>query len=153
MTIETEIKVLDCEHIEVTREHDPSDRWSGEDTHTEHHIEGVAIASKKSSWDLIVNFELKFEKDYCLVFAIYNSGDSFSHHSGKIAFVGLYESDEDAEAVKKILEVPCKENDYGREIGLHGKKETFFMPWNDYFSSLTYIEVQGVQRIGHSRFL
>ena len=97
----SKIKVIDQFYTETTRDADPEDEWSAEDTSTSHYIEGIEISEKY--FDLVVPFEVLPDKIYYLVVGNYSRGDSFHQEEGCIEFIDLYESVEKAKACVSAL--------------------------------------------------
>ena len=93
----TNLRINDSAYTEVTRERDPDDRWSGEDTYTGHSIESFHVVSDDDYCDISVAFDIDDGRDYYLLYAIYSTGDSFSHDEGCIALIDLFETKEMAE--------------------------------------------------------
>lgn len=149
----TGIKIKDYSYTDVTRERDPEDRWSGEDTDTSHDIQGFTVTKGKEYFDLEVPFKIKPNTPYYLLYCIYGTGDSFSRNEGQIEFVGLYESKKLAEKNAKAIEAQNKEykTNYSMKDGYSvtltansGEKFKFHAPWNGYFECLNDIEVEPV---------
>jgi hypothetical protein len=149
------IKVIDDTYTKVTRPHDPEDQWSGEDTYTSHSIEGIEIVKKNEYYDLETEFKILPNKDYYLLYAIYSTGDSFSHHEGKIDYIYLYKTASKAEAAKTILEnhdTESKDWDerFNKTIKTEkGKNLKLYISWAGYFESLTSVNIEMVRIISH----
>lgn len=99
----------------------------------------------------MVGFEIKPDKTYYLVSVIYSTGDSFSHHSGKIDYIELYESLEMAEATKKMIldsyALKDKEESYSVEI-LNNSGTAYKISsssWVGYFESLEDVQIDAIK--------
>lgn len=149
----TDIEIINISYTEVTRERNPEDEWDADDTCTSNNIEGFRIIKPNSRWksvDLTVDFEPKVDKTYYLVYVIYSTGDSFSHHEGCVDYIFLYENLEFAEATKKMIEDAYKKKDkeesYSVEI-FNDKGELFKISsssWVGYFETLTDVVIDYV---------
>lgn len=81
-------------YVEVTREADPEEEYSGEDTQTSHWVNGLNVVEDNSFHvgGAFTKDELKnADNKVFLVNVIYSTGDSFSHQdSGSIEFVECF---------------------------------------------------------------
>ena len=136
-------------HTTVSREAESDDQWDRDDTSTSWSVYGLVISDNKPTG--YGSEEIDVPDDFCkvddilyAVYAVYSDGDSFGRDDGhNLEFIMAYKSKEAAEKAKKILE-SCK--DYNCEIELeNGKTLTFGIPWNGYFESLDYINVEEFQ--------
>lgn len=159
------LKVTAHSYGEVTREADPNDRWSGEDTTSSWNVEGISLA--KEYPNVTACFPVEAGDTVYLVFGVYSTGDSFSHHEdGSIDYIDVYKTHAKAEATAKTLRehnnwyrgmndrwapITAKERKalskkyksaYSLEIVReNGSKMSVHIPWNGYFETLSYIEV------------
>lgn len=149
----TEISIINECEIRVTREREPDEEWSGESTESSNYVSGFNIVDDIliHSADLVVGFEIKPDKTYYLVSVIYSTGDSFSHHSGKIDYIELYESLEMAEATKKMIldsyALKDKEESYSVEI-LNNAGTPYKISsssWVGYFESLEDVQIDAIK--------
>lgn len=99
--------------------------------------------SNGKSYDILVPFEPQPDRPYYLIYGIYSSGDSFGSSSGNLHFVGLFEHQEDAVAIAKLLEGASK------DFSIKYKEQTYYIPWNGYFESLERLEMCPI-RLGDS---
>jgi hypothetical protein len=144
------IQILNKSYTEVVRERDPDEEWDADDTSTSNNVYGFKVAesnSKNQIVDIVVDYEIKPDKTYYLVSVIYSSGDSFSHHTGNIDYIMLYDNLEMAEATKKIIEDSYKRKDkeqsYSVEI-LNNNGELFIISsscWVGYFETLEEVKI------------
>jgi hypothetical protein len=161
------LKVLHDRYVEVTREHDPDDRWSGEDTSSTWEVSGIVLRAPKDYPDLVPCFLVEAGDEVHLVYLVYSTGDSFSHsEDGCISFIDVYKTREKAEHAAK-----CVREHHSWYRGMHdycvpmsakqrkalGKKykseytvdlvredgsiNSEHAGWNGYFDRLSYIEV------------
>lgn len=123
----------------VTRERDMNDEWSGEDTHTDWSVEGIEL-HEKNTFDAVPNYlNAKSGDSVWALYAVYSTGDSFSHdRDGRLEFINVFATSEDAEAAAKILKNASGEAVYPIS---NGSMIRFgYVPWSGYFESLSYIE-------------
>ena len=91
-------------YTEVTREHDPSDRWSGEDTYTSWTVTGLSRNKPNGNYRA-VDIEYEPTGIVYLVFAVYSTGDSFGlAEGGGFEVIDLYQTYEEASACANALE-------------------------------------------------
>jgi len=159
------LKVLHDRHVEVTRERDETDRWSGEDTTSSWTVNGLVKTDDYP--DLVPCFAVETGDAVYLVYLVYSTGDSFSHsENGCINFVDVFKTREKAEHVAQCIR---EHNSWYK--GMHenwkpmtaeqrktlGKKynseytielvredgsiNSESAGWNGYFDHLSYIEV------------
>lgn len=99
------IRVINDSYTYVTREQNKDDAWDADDTKTINRIEGIQIVSDKGWNDLTTSFDVKEGEVYYLLYAVYDTGDSFHRSDGQIEYVGLYQSRDVAEDnAKRIKE-------------------------------------------------
>lgn len=137
--------VVKDQYCHTTREHDPEDRWSGEETCTDTSVWGFEVTSEDKYWDGIAKFDLEYDKDYFLVYAIYSTGDSFSRHDGQFDVADLFETMDEAKEVKKILDGFDK-NGEGQTVQI-SEGINYHVPWWGYFEYLEYVEIEVVRRM------
>lgn len=123
----------------------------GREEYRSNNILSFSVVEKNSFYDLIRSLPIEKDKSYYLLYGTYSSGDSFSTSSGNIEYVDLYNSFEEAEEVRKILEENAENfrkeglktgNFYSAKIKTHsGKELDFHCPWNGYFESLTDLAI------------
>lgn len=109
-------------YCEVTRESDPDDQYSGEDTSTSHWVNGLKVVND-NTFDVGGSFseaELKkADNKVYMVNVIYSTGDSFSSNSGSgIEFVECFLTLEKAEKLVALIE-----NHYSLVNKSNGKDE------------------------------
>lgn len=161
------LKVLHDRHIEVTRERDETDRWSGEDTTSSWTVNGLVLTTDYP--DMIPCFPVQPDDDVYLVYLVHSTGDSFSHsENGCISFIDVYKTHEKAEQAAKCIRehnswykgvhenwtpMTAKQRktlskkykseytvDLFREDGSINSEHA---SWNGYFDRLSYIEATG----------
>lgn len=144
----TNIKIIDDEYTQITREADRNDEWGADDTATSHHIRGFKVTEAKQYWDLIVGYDVKPEVAYYLVYVLYSTGDSFSHHTGRITFIDMYQTIEEAEKAVKVIEKGVNDDDkYSiNYIDNSGNDAKMYCPWIGYFESLEDVNIEIVYK-------
>jgi hypothetical protein len=175
---ETGLKVSHEVYCITTRERNPDDRWSGEDTSSTHSVDGLSLAKE---WpDVTAPFFVKPGDVVYLLFAVYSSGDSFSHHeNGSIIYIDVFKTHAKAEKAaqtirehanwykglhsrwepmtnkqRKALAKKYKSEHSVEIVRENGKKIDVYANWNGYFESLSYIEVSSctVDAVGRGRY-
>lgn len=141
-------------HTELTREPDSSDSWDRGSTSSSHEILGLVLNSNDCSFlseRLDIDFDVHAGENYYLLYAVYDTGDSFGHDDDRgIEFIDLFKSEEKAD---KAYEVICRDSKQPR-IYIEtetGKTHNFYAPWNGYFESLSYVEVKPVSLLMYKR--
>lgn len=119
---------LEC-FTDVTRPHDPEDRWSGEDTCSDWIIPDSFKLGKNQYKAVPLTFNPVRGQDYFIVYYIWSTGDSFGHSERYGCEVhGVYQTFDEAEAERERL----------------SKVSNYSVPWNGYFESLDTLEVKKV---------
>lgn len=158
--VQTGIKVSYNTFTEVTRERDSDDEWDQDDTH-EHHS-NFTFKKESEYPDLVCPFELIDGQDYFFVHAIYSTGCSFNHESGKICLIGIYQTKEEADQAVKLIDahhtiyedfngyrfgkprkskLPKGYSEYSLTIPNNGVLQHQHVPWHGYFEDLTGVNV------------
>lgn len=133
----SEIYVEVREVCSQTRKGDGLPYSDGGETHTEHNVIGIKLAGKKSYDVEKVPFDVQYGVPYFLVYAVYSTGDSFSHdQDAGFEFIGLYETTEEADEMAEKVESTRKTGGF---IG-----DGFDTPWGGYFEDLSFVEVKTV---------
>lgn len=141
----TEISVLDDVVWSTSREPNPDDDWDRGDTHTDHHIRGITVGSGHFSETIDVCFRPVPGLTYYLLYANYDTGNSFGHDSGRVDFIDLYYDETLAWDMARKLMKEASENRYDYEITMqNGKTQSYHAPYIGYFESLNDIVVVGV---------
>lgn len=126
----------------VTREaSDANDPYDRDSTAADICINGIRVVSDCYS-DIDVPFDVVPGETYYLVWADYETGDSFGYDNNRVEFIDLFKSKELAEecasiarAVKGYTYIFKREN---------GQDCTQSVPWTGYFESLNAINVEPV---------
>lgn len=130
-------------HEYVTRHGRADDQWDRDDTAAIIGINGIEVVSEPSYRDLSVPFEIDFNRSYLLLWADYNTGDSFGHDANRVEFIDLFETIERAEAARQKLSKATEySSGYTRE---DGTGISYHIPWNGYFESLNDINITVVR--------
>jgi hypothetical protein len=147
-------KIEHTSYTNVTREADPEDRWDADDLDTTWDISSNIIESDDKFPDIVVPFKLELDKNYYLVYVIYNTGDSFHHHSGySCNFIELFSDKNKAENLVKLIKQQNKDyNDNQKNLGENAysfsykdeldNNKIISCDWNGYFESIQSCEVQ-----------
>lgn len=139
------VNVIDDWYSEITREADPDDEWSCDDTTESHSIQGIEVVGEDKFGDLIVGFEPKKDQTYYLVYVRHASGCSFCTHYGLLECVNLYETEE--KAYKAMNEIESKNGAYPIKIETESGGELLVGGWDDYFGGFDYADVESVKII------
>lgn len=133
------IRIVRDEYERVTRVADPEDEWGADDTDTDHTIYGYEVT--EGYWDFVLH-EHPNKRPLYLIYALYDTGDSFHRADNKICLIFLSLHKEDAIAVERALEENSrtKSDDFHAiEVKLPIAKETVTIgtsTWKGYFESL-----------------
>lgn len=95
-------------------------------------------------YDMMVPFKPEADRPYYLIYGVYSTGDSFGSRSGVIHFVGLFENEEDATEIAKLIEKID-----GYQYSINYKGQDYHIPWTGYFESLERLEMKPI-RLGDS---
>lgn len=129
-------------HTYTTREADPDDGWSRDSTAASLNVTGIRRSEAKGYRDITVPFEVKPGQHYFLVWADYNTGDSFGNDDNQYEFIDLFADFDKAKACQKAAE---DSNGYGmKHIRGDGTEMETHVPWHGYFESLNGINVDVV---------
>ena len=125
----------------ITRPRDPKDEWSGEDTQSEWTVRGLSLV-EESGYRSVPNYlKAKIGESVWALYAVYSTGDSFSHQSdGCFEFINVFATQEDAAAAAKELKNATGQASYPLSYG--GSCGFGYVPWSGYFESLSYIEAK-----------
>lgn len=131
---------------------DADDEWSRDSYAEDHYILGIKEAKKGAYFDLPLE---DGEGPIYLLYAIYDTGDSFGRDEGKFEAVMLHRNLEVAQRNKKLIEEHYRKykEDYSFSDGAFslklftdsGKEFEISVPWTGYFEVLTNVEIEGVE--------
>jgi hypothetical protein len=125
----------------VTRQGDPNDQWDRDDTAAHLSVAGVQIAQRY--FDVALPTEYDPSKPLFLVWADYDTGDSFGRDCNRFEAVDIFQDQERATSAKAALE---KGQGYTRKYTRDdGKKIDYSCPWDGYFEYLNAIHVEEVR--------
>jgi len=132
----TRLMLIDNVTGGVSRSADPNEEWDGDDTWESHSPQAWEI-SQNTYYDVIYPGTVKRGEDLYLVYAIYNTGDSFSRSDGQLdvidAFKSVLNARKCADAAGKATGHSFSyQNDFGQPASHH-------TTWIGYFESLTGI--------------
>lgn len=136
-------------YTEVTRERNPRDEWSGEDTSTNWSF-GHASLTKKLGYGqetFTTDFDIVAGDRVYFVVAIWSTGDSFSHNvRGSAEIFGVFKDIDDADALRDKLNEPKSDrpvvirHSKGKKAIQPSKPRPYY-PWDGYFDSLDDVRV------------
>lgn len=137
------VSILSDRHEYVTRHGDPNDRWDRDSTAATVSVKGIKQVDEKGYHDLAVPFDISHDKAYFLLWADYDTGDSFGRDGNRTEWVDLFQSIESAEkARKELLDGSGYTRGYTRD---DGTVIDFYVPWEGYFESLNDLRVDVVR--------
>ena len=140
------VKILNNSYTYVTKEANPDDEWDADDTETSHDINGMEIAEHGYHADVVLDFLPTKGQEYYLLYATHSTGDSFSHHTGNIFYIDLFNDLEFARKIQKLFESDNskegKNITYTRESGSIVQHHT---PWGGYFEHLEYVNIEKIK--------
>lgn len=128
--------------VYVTIKRDPEDSWSRDSTAANITVHGIKLVKNAQYRDITVPFDVDINKSYILLWADYNTGDSFGSDRNLTEFIDLFETVEAAEAARKALETATGDAQYTRE---DGSVVQMYVPWHGYFESLNSINLDLVR--------
>lgn len=141
------IKVIADTHCVVTRE--GHGEWDADDLSWSTTIRGFDVGRNENDYDFFVDPPIK--SHYYLVYVTYSTGDSFHHEEGKVCYVELVDTFEEAEAISDAIEKDYRNNKDG--FGLlkvklpTGKKvEVYPGTWKGYFERLSSVDIETIRR-------
>ena len=139
---QTHIRVQYDEYRHVTRDAYPDDSWDRGDTAADICIHAIEIVPERMYRDITVPFEVLRGKKYYLLWADYDTGDSFGRDENQVEFIDLFETVEDANTARDALLGVKGYN--GTYIRQDGTKITVHIPWYGYFEHLNSINITPV---------
>lgn len=165
--VEIGLKVDYDEYREITRECDPDDRWSGEDSDSSWSVNSVSIVEKYP--DVTACFPVKPGDNVFILYVVYSTGDSFSRNKdGMLVFIDVFLSRAKADAAAKAIQQHAAWCTNTRGYGLtpkqakelqkkytdaysvnivreNGSTLKVHASWNGYFESLSYVEAVNLE--------
>ena len=136
------ITINKTESLTVTRLRESDNYYDSDSTHTSYNIESFSISNKESFYDLMVECCIVPNRSYTLLYALYATGDSFSNHSGKIEYIGLYDTNDDALVIERNIATLNHSQSKKQLTLLTSLNESYKIssPWKGYFESLESVE-------------
>lgn len=138
----------------VEREGDPEDRWDGDDTAATTTVNALVLAGEDDYRDLTVGHPVAAGDTLHLLYAVYGTGDSFSHQSGCVEWIDAYRTKAEAEKAADAIRAHYRryersknsredpENFYSVRLPSSiGVEFTLSCPWIGYFESLEDVVV------------
>lgn len=140
----------------TTRSGDVHDEWDRDDTDTNWDFGDIyfelGTTNRKSYGDLdiIVSKEDAEQTETYAVIAVWSTGDSFGHDSGRCAeIISVHHDYDEANNAKETLEGIGEKDKNVNKIPLgNGYFVPGYVPWFGYFESLCYVTVIGKQNSG-----
>lgn len=124
----------------ITRECDPEDQWDRDDTAAEITVTGVVISKGNEYFDVALPQDYDPSKPLYLLWADYDTGDSFGRDGNRFEAVDLFQDRDMADAAKSELERSESEG-YTRDDGTYIK---YYKCWDGYFEYLNDLHVEPV---------
>jgi hypothetical protein len=140
----------------------PTEEYGSWHIDEEHDLYALKEVIDDDFFDIILDIEkINHRKNYFLVYGIYSIGDSFGEHMGKIEYLKLFETFDEAKIFKDDLELlekyadsNFKRKDFEPQLLDNIKKEyswdrcfeyfgeKFTLPWGGYFDNLTNYHIK-----------
>ncbi len=137
---------IDAHYSEhVTREAVPGDEWDADDTDETCVIEGAHVVPEQNTFDFVHVGPIK--DPMYLVVVRYQTGDSFSTHTGRTAFAALVSNKTDADTVRQaIRDKSIADRSEKFRVRLQNGKKVDIYPsqWTGYFESVESVWVHPV---------
>jgi hypothetical protein len=146
------IRILVDTQTEVIREGDPNNKWDGDDLSFTYSFRGYKLVQDKQFWDFILTCPPKGAPLF-LVYALYDTGNSFHREEGRLCQIFLTADIEDATAVFNALEKDSKVNPNGYDpivvnLPVAKRKEPICVStWKGYFERLGGFYIQTLYQI------
>lgn len=141
----TQIRVVYDSYRYVTREENPDDSWSRDNTDADYTIR--AVSESGNYFDLVADFELDASRSYHLLYMIYDTGDSFGTDGGQIEFIMLYQDLNVAHTNRQRLVDHYESPGDSHTVALvsdSGEECQIGVPYMGYFETLRDVEVKTV---------
>lgn len=117
-------------------------------------VQGIEVVKEKDWYDVVTDFAVKKNVQYYLLYAVYETGDSFGRDGGRTEWIGLYRDFHLAQAQAEKIEQHANEYDRRGQsssdaytvkiVADNGTEYPLHTPWNGYFEHLQYVSVEGV---------
>lgn len=121
------------------------DEWDNGETAADISIQGVEFAERY--FDLALPTEYDASKPLFLLWANFDTGNSFGRQRNKFEAVDIFQNRARAEAAQRTLTDTEEGNaSYVRD---DGSTIQYSCPWHGYFESLNYLELEEVAILGH----
>jgi hypothetical protein len=124
---------------------DPEDRWDRASTYTSWRVEGVELSDSDKYQAMQVDFPVKIGDKVWALYAVYSTGDSFGHDDGRnLELISFHKKESVARSNYETL-IKRKPGDvkFSAKIKTDsGKQIDFYVPWDGYFESLDYLELE-----------
>lgn len=137
-------KVLVHIFREQDRDPDPEDSWDRGDTSAMIEVRGVAPVKDSRYFDVVLPSEFDPSKKLFLLWADYDTGDSFGRDGNQFEAIDLFHDYDAACAAKKALQSYRGDVYSGDYVRDDGGTASVHLPWNGYFEYLNALHVQEV---------
>lgn len=150
------IKIIAEETKTILRYADPNEEWDNDDTNIDTYIHGIQKVDANGYSDLTIPFDVEPGRTYYLVYANYDTGDSFGQYGGQVCYIDLFKRYSLAKKLMKLLQedasIPLDVSNwtnstnnlsYTREDG--SKIDCYTGTWKGYFESLNYFTIESVR--------
>lgn len=126
----------------VTCEGDPESRWDRDDTAADIYVDGVRPVGSDDYYDVTLPSPMDESKRLYLLWADYDTGDSFGRDCNRFEAIDLFQSYERAQEASNALNAGESYSvDYARD---DGSIITYCRPWVGYFENLNALHVEEV---------
>ena len=136
----------------ITRERESNNYYDADSTDTKHHIKSFSVVGEEEYHHITTNICIAPKRSYTLLYALYRTGDSFSSHEGKIYFIDLFDTEDDADIIRQ--NVGRLKNAIKETVTLLTEDEQPYkihVPWFNYFEKLESIETIELYEEDHGR--
>ena len=127
-------------YCNVTKEANSDDEWDADDLAYSYTPQYLTAVSDKYSADVLCTVPVEYNKPYFLVTVTYRTGNSFHHETGRITEVALFDNEEDAKELQKLIE---KNDEEISEFEFKGHS-IYNGAWTGYFERIESVNVDGL---------
>lgn len=129
-----------------TREPNDDDQWDNGETAADISIQGVEFAERY--FDVALPREYDASKPLFMLWANFDTGNSFGRQRNKFEAVDIFQNRARAEAAQRTL-TDTEEGQSASYVRDDGTTIQYSCPWHGYFECLNYLEVEEVAILGH----
>lgn len=138
----------------TTREADPTDAWGADDTATDWTVRGISLGSENGEHSLQPDFDVEVGDTVYVVYAVYSTGDTFHRAEGAyLEVLSFHKNGALAhQNAARARDRKGREEAYTMTIVYDsGAQVSRHCPWDGYFESLDYIQVDSFPVTGPSK--